>query len=225
MDHSTREPFSEQSERQQVATPDGDLIHTAHELPTPQLACDDPDVVALVERAVASSDSTAWGELYDRFVDRIYRYMYTRTGSHAAAEDLSQQVFLKAWEAIGRYRWHERPFIAWLYWLGHNVYVDHLRRQRVTLSLNDEQRPIELLSNAAAAELAKRMDADVLARAINRLTHEQQQVLVFKFFDGFGTDEIARIMDKREGAVRALQMRALQSLRRVLRAQGETGSG
>ena len=66
---------------------------------------DDPTVVALVDRVVISRDPHAFGELYDRFLERVYRYLYFRTGSHPEAEDLAEQVFLKAWEAIGRYRW------------------------------------------------------------------------------------------------------------------------
>ncbi len=184
---------------------------------------DDPSVVALVNRVVGSRDSNAFGELYDRFIDRVYRYVYFRTGSHPEAEDLTEQVFLKAWEAIGRYRWQGRPFLAWLYRLAHNVHIDHVRSQRPTTSLNNDARPIEVASSAAAVELARALDADVLAQALVELTGEQQQVIVLKFLEGLDNEQIAQTMDKREGAIRALQMRALISLRRVLESQGERG--
>jgi RNA polymerase sigma-70 factor, ECF subfamily len=178
-------------------------------------------VVALVDRAVADRDPTAFGELYDLFVDRVYRYLYFRTGQQAEAEDLTEQVFLKAWEAIGRYRWQGRPFLAWLYRLAHNVHIDHVRKQRPTTSLTDDNRPIDVPSDAATTELARRLDADLIARALAELTPEQQRVIVLKFIEGLGNEQIACIMDKREGAIRALQMRALLSLRRVLEKQGE----
>jgi RNA polymerase sigma-70 factor (ECF subfamily) len=182
---------------------------------------DEPAVVALVDRAVATRDQAAFGALYDRFLDRVYRYLYYRTGSQAEAEDLTEQVFLKAWEAIDRFRWQGRPFLAWLYRLAHNVHIDHVRRRRHTISLNDEERPIELASETATAALAQRLDAELLARAVRKLTPEQQQVIILKFMDGFENAQIAQIMDKREGAIRALQLRALLSLRRILEEQGE----
>jgi RNA polymerase sigma-70 factor (ECF subfamily) len=184
---------------------------------------DEPAVVALVDRAVATRDPAAFGALYDRFLDRVYRYLYYRTGSQAEAEDLTEQVFLKAWEAIDRFRWQGRPFQAWLYRLAHNVHIDHLRSKRQTISLNDEERPIELASEAATAELAQRLDADLLARAVRQLTPEQQQVIILRFLDGFENAQIAQIMNKREGAIRALQLRALLSLRRILDGQVERG--
>jgi RNA polymerase sigma-70 factor, ECF subfamily len=184
---------------------------------------DDPVVVALVNRVIDSRDPHAFGEIYDRFVDRVYRYLYFRTGSHPEAEDLAEQVFLKAWEAIGRYRWQGRPFLAWLYRLAHNTHIDHVRTQRPTLSLNNSDHPVELPSSAAAVELSRALDSDLLARALRQLTQDQQQVIVLKFIEGLDNSQIAESMDKREGAIRALQMRALMSLRRVLEDQGEYG--
>jgi RNA polymerase sigma-70 factor (ECF subfamily) len=184
---------------------------------------DDPVVVALVDRVVASRDSHAFGELYDRFIERVYRYLYFRTGSHPEAEDLAEQVFLKAWEAIGRYRWQGRPFLAWLYRLAHNTHIDYVRTQRPTASLNNEHRPVELVSTAAAVDLARALDADLLARALGQLTQDQQQVIVMKFLEGMDNEQIAQSLNKREGAIRALQMRALMSLRRVLENEGEFG--
>jgi RNA polymerase sigma-70 factor (ECF subfamily) len=179
--------------------------------------------VALVNRVVVSRDPAAFGELYDLFVERVYRYLYFRTGSHPEAEDLTEQVFLKAWEAIERYRWQGRPFLAWLYRLAHNTHIDHVRSQKPTTSLNNDERPVELASSAAAVELTRALDADLLARALGELTPEQQQVIVMKFLEGLDNEQIAQSMDKREGAIRALQMRGLMSLRRVLEHQGEHG--
>jgi len=184
---------------------------------------DDPFVVALVNRVVVSRDANAFGELYDRYVERVYRYLYFRTGSHPEAEDLTEQVFLKAWEAIGRYRWQGRPFLAWLYRLAHNTHIDHVRTQKPTTSLTNDDRPLELASQAAQVELARTLDADLLTHALGQLTPDQQQVIVMKFIEGMDNDQIAASMDKREGAIRALQMRALMSLRRVLELQGEVG--
>jgi RNA polymerase sigma-70 factor (ECF subfamily) len=199
------------------------LSLTGTEPSQPIQGSDDPRIVELVNRVVLSRDPNAFGELYDSFVERVYRYLYFRTGSHPEAEDLTEQVFLKAWEAMGRYRWQGRPFVAWLYRLAHNSHIDHVRTQRPTASLNNDDHPLELASPAAAVELARALDADLLSRALGELTVDQQQVIVMKFIDGLDNEEIAHTMDKREGAIRALQMRALMSLRRVLENQGEFG--
>jgi RNA polymerase sigma-70 factor (ECF subfamily) len=186
---------------------------------------DESHVVTLVDRVVSTHDPQAFGELYDRFVERVYRYLYFRCGSHPEAEDLTEQVFLKAWEAIGRYRWQGRPFLAWLYRLAHNAHIDHIRGQRPAASLNNDAQPIDVPSQSAAVELARTLDAEVLASALCELTFEQQQVIVMKFMEGLDNEQIAHAMDKREGAIRALQMRALLSLRRVLESQGERSPG
>jgi RNA polymerase sigma-70 factor (ECF subfamily) len=199
------------------------LSLTGTERTQPLESPDDPVVVALVNRVVISGDPNAFGEIYDRFVERVYRYLYFRTGSHPEAEDLAEQVFLKAWEAIGRYRWQGRPFLAWLYRLARNTHIDYVRTQRPTQSLNNEDHPLELISSAAAVDLARALDAELLAGALRQLTPDQQQVIVLKFIEGFDNEQIAESMNKREGAIRALQMRALMSLRRVLEHQGEYG--
>ena len=184
---------------------------------------DEPSIVRLVDRVVASHDADAFGELYDRFVERVYRYLYFRTGSHPEAEDLTEQVFLKAWETIGRYRWQGRPFLAWLYRLAHNAHIDQVRSSRPTTPLSADERTLELASHSASNEMARTLDAQVLADALCQLTPEQQQVIIMKFIEGLDNEQIAQTMDRREGAIRALQMRALMSLRRVLEKQGEHG--
>ena len=183
-------------------------------------AGDDPQIVALVARAVAR-DQAAFAELYDRYLERVYRYMYFRTANRIDAEDLTEQVFLQAWAAIERFRWQGKPFQAWLYTVAHNVVVDWRRRAAPSQSLDDGEHPIDLESTSATQAMAQWIDADLLANAIKRLTPDQQQVITLKFLDGFDTATVAQLMDKREGTVRALQLRALQSLRRELQQHGE----
>jgi len=185
---------------------------------------DEAIVVELVDRVVAVRDTDAFGELYDLFVDRVYRYLYFRTSSHLDAEDLTELVFLKAWQAIDRYRWQGWPSVSWLYRLAHNAYVDQVRSHKPTTSLDTDRKPFQLASHSASVEFSRALDADVIAAALAKLTVEQQQVIVMKFIDDLDNEQIARAMDKREGAIRALQMRALMSLRRVLEQQGESGS-
>jgi RNA polymerase sigma-70 factor (ECF subfamily) len=177
---------------------------------------DEPEIVELVRRASVSRDQEAFGALYDRFLDRVYRYLYYRTGNQADAEDLTEQVFLQAWAAVERFRWQGKPFHAWLYAIAHNVLMDHHRRARPTTSLDHDERSLQIESKSATSEITQWIDAEVLGRAISRLTEEQQQVIVLKFVDGLDTAQVAQLLDKQEGTIRALQMRALRSLRRIL---------
>ena len=167
-------------------------------------------------------DQAAFAELYDLYLDNVYRYVYYRRANRTDAEDLSEQVFLQAWAAIERFRWQGKPFLAWLYTVAHNVVVDWRRRTMPSQSLDDGDNPIELESTSAAQAMSRWIDTDLLANAIKRLTPEQQQVITLKFLDGFDTVRIAQIMDRREGTIRALQLRALQRMRRELERQGES---
>lgn len=177
----------------------------------------DEAVTRLVDRAV-QRDAEAFGALYDVYLQPVYRYLYYRIGNQTEAEDLCEQVFLKAWEAIDRFRWQGKPFAAWLYRLAHNALVDHLRTRKTAASLDDHL-------NVARADseqwVLARLDAEELARAMVQITDEQQQVIVLKFMQGLENEEIARLMHKREGAIRALQLRGLLALRRILIAERE----
>lgn len=173
----------------------------------------------LVKRSIAR-DRDAFARLYDRFVDRIFKYVYFKVGSRAEAEDLTAQVFLKAWEAIGSYQYTERPFAAWLYRIAHNLVVDHFRTRRDVSSLEDLP-PMEERQQDLEEIISQHMTADVLRRAMTRLTHEQQQVLILRFLEGYSTEQVAHLMGKQPGAVRTLQHRALVGLGGVFRKGSE----
>jgi RNA polymerase sigma-70 factor (ECF subfamily) len=175
---------------------------------------------ALVQRAIRH-DREAFARLYDRFVDKIFRYIYYKVGTRAEAEDLTAQVFMKAWEAIGHYQWMDRPFAAWLYRIAHNIVVDYFRTRRDVSSL-DEMPFIEEENAASLEELTQQhMTADVLRRAISRLTQDQQRVIILRFLEGYSTEQVAQILDKQPGAVRTLQHRALAGLSNIFRKGSE----
>ncbi len=215
----------------QVATSAADNTHSETPVVLPPASADsfgdsvrdEPALAALVERA-ARRDQAAFAALYDLFLGPMYRYVYYRVGNRADAEDIAEQVFLQAWAAIDRFRWQGKPFVAWLYTLAHNLVVDWRRRSHPTQSLDNDEHPIDLRSTTAERALSQSLDADLLAPAIRRLTPEQQQVITLKFVAGLDTAQVATVMNKREGTIRALQLRALQRLRRDLERQGEQGS-
>lgn len=168
---------------------------------------------ALLERA-RRGDRAALATIYDEYSPAIYRYLYRRVGNARLAEDLTGQVFLKLLEAIERDRSWKSSFRGWLYRIAHNLMVDHYRKhgdqQLVELdeTLESDARP------DYRAEL--RLRFNLIRQALDELTEEQAQVIVLRFGEGLTNREVGEIMDKSEGAIKALQHRALNALRRLL---------
>ena len=174
----------------------------------------------LVLQATAHNHA-AFARLYDQYVDKIHRYIYYRVSSSSDAEDLTSQVFLKAWQAIGNYKWTDRPFAAWLYRIAHNLIVDHFRMHRDIVSLEDIV-ALEEPGPSPQDIVESRISAESLRRALRRLTADQQQVIILRVLEGYGTAEVAAIMDKQEGAVRTLQHRAMVALKQVFATQAQS---
>ncbi len=169
-----------------------------------------PDEYRLVRQA-QSGDAEAFAQIYDAYVERVYRYIYFRVTDDATAEDLTSQVFLKAWENLDRYRGGASPYLAWLYTIARNLVIDHYRTSRENLPLDHA---VHLKSDTPSPddEVQGRFELQAMRDALQSLTDEQQQVLILRFIAGLSTEDVAGIMEKREGAIRALQMRALQAL-------------
>ncbi len=170
----------------------------------------------LIQRAVAG-DHAAISALYDRYVDAIYHYALYRIGDMHTAEDITAEVFLRALESLSRYDERGVPFVVWLYRIAHARVIDHWRKlhRRTTL-------PIDDLSEKEMTESDSALDVDVvqhraLRAALHQITGEQQEVIVLKFVQGLGNEEIAQVMGKTVGAVKALQRRALEALARLLK--------
>lgn len=180
-------------------------------------AAEDREAVrALVDRA-KEGDAAAFGEIFDRFQPEIVRYLAHRTGNIDTAEDLAQQVFLKAWQAIPRFEHRAAPFKSWLYRMAHNQMVDHFRTHRPTSDLEGVDVPQDA---TAEAELLAGERSERLRAALARLSEDHRQVLTLRFLMEKSAREIGEIMDRKEVTVRGLQMRALQALRREIDAIG-----
>jgi len=171
---------------------------------------------ALVDRA-RDGDPEAFGQLYDRFQPEIVRYLAHRVGDPDTAEDLAQQVFMKAWQAIPRYEARGVPFKAWLYRMAHNQMVDHFRTRKQTTDLDGIDVPED--AEAETLVLAAEMSA-ALGQALGRLSEDHRQVLTLRFLMEKSAKEIGEIMGRKEVTVRGLQMRALQALRREIEETG-----
>ena len=177
------------------------------------------DEVLLVQRAI-SRDADAFGRLYDMYVDRVYRHLYYRVGNVADAEDLTQQVFLKAWQAIDRYKRTASPFLAWLMTISHNLVIDFYRTRKDKTYLEAEVTADDLASSPERVAEA-RFDQQQLRRVILQLRSDQQQVILLRFVEGFRYAEIASLLGKSEGAIRVILHRALAKLRQILEKEKE----
>jgi len=170
------------------------------------------EVRILVEKA-AGGDVEAFGELYSIHLDRIYRYIFYQVNDRATAEDLTEEVFLKAWRSIGKFKWKGYPFSAWLYRIARNHAIDHFRTRQQHKSLEWEFPTGDDGPELKAEE--KQMNR-LISEAISSLPEQQKQLIILKFIEGMDNREIEQIMGKNQGAIRVMQMRALATLRQKL---------
>jgi len=177
---------------------------------------EDPDEQGLLERA-SRADPEALGALYDRYVGRIYSYIYHRVGQADLAEDLTAQVFARMLEAIREGRAWRTSFSGWLYRIAHNLVIDYYRRRgRAAFVELEEALPIVADEADPVRKVEARLESEHLRAALAKLTNEQAEVISLRFLDEFSIAEVAAMMDKTEGAIKALQYRAVLALRRVM---------
>jgi len=171
----------------------------------------------LVARA-RRRDATAFGELYERHLARVYRYIAYRTARQDVAEDLTSEVFLNAWRMIERFEDRGYTFRAWLLRLAHNEVVDYYRTRKPDTSLPDHD--AHTLALAGPELLAEaNADRDSLLQAVRLLPEEWQQLVLLRFVENFSFEEIGTVLGKRSGACRQIQHRALARLRELLAAE------
>jgi RNA polymerase sigma-70 factor (ECF subfamily) len=169
-------------------------------------------VEKLVVQAV-NGNTDAFGDLYIIFVEKIYRYVFYHIKSKTAAEDITGEVFLKAWRAISSCRGKENAFSPWLYRIAHNQLVDEIRKRQRRPSLELDN--VETIRDSENS-VERYSEQQELLKLIDRLPSNQRRVIILKFIEGMGNREIAKIMGKSEGALRVMQMRALAALRKEL---------
>lgn len=169
----------------------------------------------LVLRA-KNGDTKAFGILYDLHADRIYRYIYYKLSHTFDAEDLTAEVFLRAFEKIGDYEIRECPFSSWLYRIAHNAVVDYYRLKGKTVTnVLDEEGTHSSEQHNPEIIILSNLDSQDLCQALQALTDEQKDVILLRFIEGMPARQVAEILGKPEGAVRALQRRGLKALSRV----------
>lgn len=167
-----------------------------------------------VKRLVAlaqAGDRDAFEELYRLHFDRIYGYLRLSVGNRHDAEDLTNQTFIRMLESIDRFVWRQVPFSAWLFRIAHNLLIDHFRVSKRTTPEEEPAHP-DAVEASAEDQAMSALGRESMLKLIGGLSADQQQVLTLRFGLDFANAEIAAILGKTEGAVKALQHRAISTL-------------
>lgn len=181
---------------------------------------DEVTLVDLITRAQQTAEPAAFDGLYLLYADRIFRFLLARLGNTEAAEEVTSQVFLRLLEKIGQYQIAPKDnaaiFSAWLYRLAYNKMVDGLRRQKHVRQVSIKYAEAIPHSHSMSESVEERLDFEKILEKVQLLNEQQRQVIWLRFIEGLSITETAQIMEKSEGAIKALQHRSLESLRRYL---------
>ncbi|MGE0598638.1 MAG: RNA polymerase sigma factor [Dehalococcoidia bacterium] len=167
----------------------------------------------ILARLVASGDEAAFEAIYLETVDAVYGYLRGQCRNDATAEDLVANVYLKAWKSAASYRQGSNNYRRWLFTIARNELIDYWRRNRELSPFDDLNFPDNAVDPGDAA---LEEDYSAVSEALARLNAEQREVIVLRFFNELSHAEIARILGKREGAVRAQLLRALRQMRKAI---------
>lgn len=182
---------------------------------------DEQEVQRLVA-ACQNGDVDSFGGLYDMYIKPVYRYVYYRV-NREEVEDVVENIFVRVWENIDKYKPGKHPFSSWLFRIAHNLVVDHYRFHRQHISLHDRlPKHVNQSSDDPVDWAGQRLNQDQVRKSLTQLKDVHQQVLVLKYLSGFDNKEIAEVMGRKVGNIRILQYRALKELRQILEGEGVT---
>ncbi|PJE95588.1 RNA polymerase subunit sigma-24 [Streptomyces carminius] len=177
---------------------------------------DNRRMMELVERA-QGGEAEAFGCLYDRYSNTVYRYIYYRVGGRAVAEDLTSETFLRALRRIGTFTWQGRDFGAWLVTIARNLVADHFKSSRFRLEVTTgEMLDANEVARSPEDSVLEALSSASLLEAVRKLNPQQQECVTLRFLQGLSVAETARVMGKNEGAIKTLQYRAVRTLARLL---------
>jgi RNA polymerase sigma-70 factor (ECF subfamily) len=173
-------------------------------------------LIALVELA-RNGDSEAFGLLYDHYHPQVYRFLYYRVGSQALAEDLTSDTFFRALRSMSNFRWQGKDFGAWLMTIARNLTTDHYKSGKNRLEITTEDMtPHDGTEEGPEAAVMASLTNEVLMEALQQLPTEQQECLVMRFLQGLSIAETAQALDRSEGAIKQLQLRAVRNLAKLM---------
>lgn len=174
----------------------------------------------LIKRA-KTGNKESFGRLYDHYLAPIYRFVVIKVSSKAIAEDLTHEVFLSAFENLDGYSSRGFPFSSWLYQIARNKVIDHYRTQKNNLSIDLVSEEVFKVTDIIEADLNKSLDLEKIKGAMELLSDVEQDVLIMRFIEDIPHKDIAASLNKSEGAIRLIQHRAVNNLKKIL----ENGRG
>lgn len=179
------------------------------------------DDSALIQKA-KEGDSDSFGELYERYAEAVFRFIYSQTANRFDAEDITGDVFLRAWQSLSNYEERGFPFSAYLFRIARNVIIDRSRKKNPVSEFPED----EILSGDGTLDLepstilAAKLQHKEIVNTLGQLREDYRTVLILRFFNNLTTEETSDVMGRSAAAIRVLQHRALSSLRKLLPAQG-----
>ncbi|MBI2888312.1 MAG: sigma-70 family RNA polymerase sigma factor [Candidatus Liptonbacteria bacterium] len=169
----------------------------------------------IIESAV-KGEASAFGQLYDHYQPKIYRFVMFKVGQREEAEDLTHEVFLSAWQKIRNYRDFGFPFSSWLYQIARNRIIDHYRTKKVSTSIDAVDPEYFVAPAVASMALEEKLEVERVRHALRKLKPEYQDVVIMRFIEELSIKETASALGKTEGAVKLLQHRAMKTLQELV---------
>jgi RNA polymerase sigma-70 factor (ECF subfamily) len=176
---------------------------------------DEKDIV----RRAQNGDADAFSQLYEEYFDKVYRYVYLRLRNPSEVEDLTQEIFVKALEALGSYKWRNLPFSSWLFRIAHNHVIDHLRKEGKLDRVDWQDNMADVREPDPAQMAEQRLQLQELRDNIEKLSPAQRSVIYLRFAGGLSVAEVAQILGKSPGTVKALQHSGIAALRKMISPQ------
>jgi RNA polymerase sigma-70 factor (ECF subfamily) len=189
---------------------------TSEPVPVEERTDDQLEIWELVRRA-QSGDAEGFGRLYDRYVDVVFRYLYHRVGDRATAEDFTSETFVRALRRIDSLSFQGRDVGAWLITIARNIVLDHVKSSRYRLEVSTaDMRDADRATDGPEEAVLQRLTNAELMAGVQQLSADQRECLVLRFLQGLSVAETAAAMGKKDGAIKALQHRAVRRLASLL---------
>jgi RNA polymerase sigma-70 factor (ECF subfamily) len=175
----------------------------------------DPKEGALIKASI-EGDGKAFEALYVHYMDAIYRYIFFRVGDELQAEDLTEETFVRAWEALPNYKHRKYPFSSWLYRIAHNLVIDHYRRKKPVPISNGLMRTYSNPNESLDHIVDRKHEIQLLVKAVGQLNELEREIVLLRFVEGLSHKEIASMVGKSQSSCRVTLHRALKTLRSIL---------
>ena len=161
-------------------------------------------------------EAEAFGRLYDYYLPAIYRFILLKVAQREEAEDLTHQVFLKAWQNISDFSVKGLPFSSWLYRIARNLVIDHYRKIKPVINIDEEFVSEKLIFRPALSKIDDKQDVARIMIALKQLREIERDVVIMRFVEDLSIKEISITINKSEGAIKLIQHRAIKNLKTIL---------